>query len=90
MLSTWDWYNFVLVLMVNKVLSQTLFPRCASAADALTICWFSAVSRERLLEMVEPSYVKFSTSSRVQSPMEMVGMLLTSWPRMLVFLRKTV
>ena len=47
--------NFVLVLMVNKVLSQTLFPRFASAAAALTIRWFSAVSRERIPEMVEPS-----------------------------------
>ena len=36
--------------------------------------------------MVEPRYVKSSTTSSVQSPMEMWGTELTSWPRTLVFL----
>ena len=34
--------------------------------------------------------MKSSTTSRVWMPMEMPGMLLTSWPRMLVFLRLMV
>ena len=71
--------------MVSLEFSHTLFDRRTIAADAFPILEFRSVSRLRLLEMVEPRYVKSSTTSRVQSPMEMQGAKLTSWPRMLVF-----
>ena len=56
------------------------------ADEALPILELSSESRLRLLEMVEPRYVKSLTTSSVQSPMEMWGTELTSWPRTLVFL----
>ncbi len=71
------------------LLFHTLLVRRAIAIDALPILVFSSLSRERLLEM-EPRYVKSSTTSRVWSPMEMQGVLLTSWPMTFVFFRLMV
>ncbi len=62
------------------LLFHTLLVRRAIAIDALPILVFSSLSKERLLEMVEPRYIKSSTVSRVWWPMEMQGVLLTSWP----------
>lgn len=46
-LSTQSWYTFILVLMVNKVLSLTLFPRRASATAAFSNTLVHCPSLER-------------------------------------------
>lgn len=51
------------------------------AMAAFPINLLSPASTERLLEMMEPSYAKSSTTASVKSPiaMEMLGTLLVSW-----------
>ena len=60
------------------------------AVDALPIFVLSSASRDRLPEMVEPRYVKFSTTSRVWAPMAIAAAESASWPMMWVFLRLIV
>ena len=58
----------------------------AMVAEALPILMVISLSRERLLVMVAPKYVKvFTTSKGVPSIMTLGG-LSTSWPMTLVFL----
>ena len=45
-LSTQAWYNFILVLMVNLVLSQTLQSSCQCCCCCFANSFFSSVSRE--------------------------------------------
>ena len=45
-LSTQAWYNFILVLMVNLVLSQTLQSTCQCCCCCFANSFFSSVSRE--------------------------------------------
>ncbi len=91
MLRTLAWYTFILVLVVSMLLFHTLLVRWAIAIDALPILvLFSSLSRERLLEIVEPRYVKSFIVSRVWWPMEMQGVLLTSWPMTFDFFRLMV
>ena len=54
-----------LVLVVSMELSYTLVARRAIAVEALPILVLSSVSRERLLEMVEPRWTNSSITSRV-------------------------
>ena len=67
-------------------MSQTLIARLAMAVAALPMPLLSLASREWLLQLVEPGYVK----SLMTSPMEMLGVLVMSWPTMLVFFRLIV
>ena len=57
---------------------------------ALPILVLSSATSDKLLEMMEPSNVSLSTTSRVWSPMFIVGVELAYWPRMVVFLRLMV
>ena len=72
------WYTFIFVFSVSMVSSHTLLARQAMRVHTLPIRVVSSASRDRLLEMVEPRYVKFSTTSRVWSLMVIAGALLTS------------
>ena len=55
------------------------------AFAALAIGLLSSISRERLLEMLEPRYAKSPTTSSVKLSMEILGVLLMSWNMILVF-----
>ena len=57
------------------------------AFAALAIGLLSSISRERLLEMLEPRYVKSPTTSCVKLSMEMLGVLLMCWNMILVFFK---
>ncbi len=54
MLRILAWYTFILVLVVSMLLFHTLLVRRAITINALPILVFSSLSRERLLEIVEP------------------------------------
>lgn len=86
------WFTFILVLMVSIVLFQTL---CQSSHCCCCCCCFAdplvqldvqkRVARDGGTEVGELfHYLK------LKSPMVMFGMLLPSWPLMLVFLRLIV
>ena len=55
------------------MLFHTLLAKLAMVVDALPIQVLSSTSRDKLVEMVELRYMKFSTTSRVWSPMVMAG-----------------
>lgn len=73
--------------MVSMGFSQILIARQAMAVAALPMLLLSSASREWLLELVDRRFMKSSTNSSVRSLIEMLGVLLRSWPMMLVFFR---
>lgn len=71
-------YTAILMDIVSLLFSHTLFDSLAITAAAFPIRLLSSGSSDRLLEMVDPRYVKSSTTCKAKSPILMLGASLMS------------